>query len=85
MTAATVLAAGMLCAHGALCLLRLLRASSLGDRVVALDAILLAIVNGLALHALWTRSTAFVDVMVVTALLAFVGTVAVARFIEDRR
>lgn len=82
---AVVAAAVMVSVHGALCVARLVAAPSLGGRLIALDAALLAIVNGIAIHALATGATVYLDIMVVTALLAFVGTAAVARFIEDRR
>lgn len=80
-----VIAATLLCVHGGFAIASLLRARSLGGRAIALDTALLAFVNGLAVHALWTGSAVYLDVMVVAALLAFVGTVAIARFIEDRR
>ncbi len=85
MTVVLTIAAVLLCVQGGLAVASLLRARSLGGRVIALDTALLAFVNGLAVHALWTRDAVYLDVMVVTALLAFVGVVAVARFMEDRR
>ncbi len=69
---------------GLLCLLRLLRGPSLADRIVALDALLLLIVSGFAVDAARTREGTYLDVLVVAALLGFVGTVNVARFIERR-
>lgn len=85
MTVVMTIAAVLLCVQGGLAVASLLRARSLGGRVIALDTALLAFVNGLAVHALWTGDAVYLDVMVVTALLAFVGVVAVARFMEDRR
>lgn len=85
MTVAIVVAAIMVSVDGVLCVARLLRPGSLANRVVALDTLLIAIVHGIAIHAVARRSAANFDLMVVTALLAFVGTVAVARFIEHRR
>ncbi|MBW3577608.1 MAG: hypothetical protein KY462_07720 [Actinobacteria bacterium] len=85
MTVAIVVAAIMVSVDGVLCVARLLRRGSLANRVVALDTLLIAIVHGIAIHAVATRSTVYFDLMVVTALLAFVGTVAVARFIEHGR
>ncbi len=85
MTAVVVAASVMVSIHGALCIARLIAAPSLSGRLIALDAALLAIVNGIAIHALATGTTVYLDIMIITALLAFVGTAAVARFIEDRR
>lgn len=69
---------------GLLCLLRLVRGPSLADRIVALDALLILIVSGIAVDAARTGEGTYLDVLVVAALLGFVGTVNVARFIEQR-
>ena len=69
---------------GFLCLLRLVRGPSLADRIVALDALLILIVTGIAVDAARTGEGTYLDVLVVAALLGFVGTVNVARFIERR-
>lgn len=58
--------------------------TSLADRVIALDLILLIIVMGIAVSAVSTRSSIYFDVLVVVSLLGFVGTITVARFIERR-
>ncbi len=67
-----------------LCLIRLIRGSSLADRIVALDLLLVITVSGIAVTAVATGSGVFLDVLVVTALLGFIGTVTVARFMERR-
>ena len=69
---------------GLLVLWRLVRGTSLSDRVVALDSLLIVVVCGIAVHAARTGDGTYVDVAVVTALLGFVGTTTVARFIERR-
>lgn len=50
------------------------------DRVVALDALVAVIICGLALEAAVHRHTTTLPVLVVLALLGFVGSVSVARF-----
>ncbi|MCC5952581.1 MAG: pH regulation protein F [Acidimicrobiia bacterium] len=67
-----------------LCLARLFRGPSLADRIVALDLLLFVIVGSVAVAAVRSGSGAFLDVLVVAALLGFVSTVTVARFIEKR-
>ena len=67
-----------------LLVVRLVRGPSIADRVVALDAILVVVVSGLAVNAARTESTAFTDVAVVIGLLGFVGTGVASRFIEQR-
>ena len=68
-----------------LCLVRMIRGPGLPDRIVALDTLLLTVVSGLALQSALTGEDTYLDVMVVAALLAFVGTAMVANFIEKRR
>jgi multicomponent Na+:H+ antiporter subunit F len=69
---------------GALCVIRLARGPSLADRVLALDSLLIVGVVGVALESARTRSGVYLDVLLVVALVAFIGTTAVARFIERR-
>lgn len=80
----TTVALAALAAAGLLCLLRLLRGRSLVDRVVALDALLLVVVNTIAVLTVRLGSGAFLNVLVAVALVSFIGTVTVARFIERR-
>ncbi len=77
-------ALGMLALAGVLCGARLVRGPSLPDRIVALDALLVIVVTAVAADAARTGRGVFLDVVVVTALLGFVGTSVVARFIERR-
>ena len=84
MNAITLGTLGMLSVAAVLCLARILRPGSLADRVVALDTLLVVSVSGIAVQSLRTGSGAFLDLLVVTVLIAFTGTVTVARFIERR-
>lgn len=74
-----VLAAGAVPA-----LVRAVRGPNLVDRIVALDLILLLLAGGFAAHGARTGSELLVPVLVVVALVAFAGTVLVARFVEWR-
>ena len=60
--------------------IRLLRGPTLADRVVALDLISILLVAILALFALASGVATYMDAAVVLALVAFLGTVALARF-----
>jgi multicomponent Na+:H+ antiporter subunit F len=75
------LAYGMLGAGGLLSLVRLGRGPSLLDRVVATDTLLVIVAAGLAVHAALDRDPTVVPVLVVVSLLAFVGSVSVARYV----
>ncbi len=67
-----------------LAVVRAVKGPTLADRIVAIDLVLLLFAGGLAAHGALEGSEAFVAVLVVVALTAFVGTVLVARFIEWR-
>ena len=54
---------------------------SLLNRVVAIDTLLVIIAARLAVHAGLQRDPTVVPVLVVVSLLAFVGSVSVARYI----
>lgn len=83
MIAAGVVAFGGLLLSAALCLLRLLRPGSLADRIVALDALVVVIVCGLAVLAATTDEGTYLDVMVAAALLGFAGAVTASRYIGE--
>ncbi|HEX2063012.1 MAG TPA: monovalent cation/H+ antiporter complex subunit F [Acidimicrobiales bacterium] len=84
MNTVTAVAFAGLAVSGFLCLARIVRGPSLADRVVALDVLVLVVVIGIAVQAARTGDGTYLDLLVVAALLGFVGTVTVARFIEWR-
>ena len=81
MTVVSVLAYTLLGGGALLSLLRLALGPSLLDRVVATDTLLVIVAAGLAVHAALQRDPTVVPVLVVVSLLAFVGSVSVARYI----
>ena len=81
MTVVFWLASGMLGAGALLALVRLALGPSLLDRVVATDTLLVIIAAGLAVHAGLQRDPTVVPVLVVVSLLAFVGSVSIARYV----
>ncbi|RBY96177.1 pH regulation protein F [Blastococcus sp. TF02-8] len=81
MTAAGVVAYALLGGGALLALVRVALGPSLLDRVVATDTLLVIISAGLAVHAALTRDPTVVPVLVVVSLLAFVGSVSIARYI----
>lgn len=85
MTVVLTVCIGVLVVAGGLALVRvLLPGTSVADRVVALDLLLLLVVMGIAVFSIERDTGAFLDVLIVVSLLGFVGTVTVARFIERR-
>lgn len=69
---------------GALILVRLLRGPTASDRIVALDTLLLVVVGAVAVQIARLDTARYAGVLVVVSLLAFAGTVTVARFLERR-
>lgn len=74
-----MLTAALVCAF-----VRLVRGPTLPDRVVALDLISAVVVGIAALYAIVTDQPVLLDVAIVLALVAFLGTVAFAQYIEKR-
>jgi multicomponent Na+:H+ antiporter subunit F len=63
---------------------RVVKGPSLADRVLALDMIGLVSVSLIATYAIASQQALFLDAALALALIAFLGTVAFARFIEWR-
>jgi multicomponent Na+:H+ antiporter subunit F len=68
-----------------LAMFRLIKGPTLPDRIVGLDTMTVLIVAFCGLFALDTGVTAFLDVAVALALIGFLATVALARFVERKR
>jgi multicomponent Na+:H+ antiporter subunit F len=64
-----------------LALTRLALGPSLLDRVVATDTLLVIISAGLAVHAALEQDPTVIKVLVVVSMLAFVGSVSIARYV----
>lgn len=65
--------------------IRLVKGPSLPDRVVGLDMMTVLIVSFCGLYAILSEQTAFVDVAIVVAVIGFLATVALARYVERRQ
>ena len=81
MIVAEAIAHALLAGGALLALVRLARGPSLLDRVVATDTLLVIISASLAVYASLARDPTVVPVLVVVSLLAFVGSVSVARYV----
>jgi multisubunit Na+/H+ antiporter MnhF subunit len=85
MTIVTNVCFGILGLAALLCAARILRpGSSLADRIVALDSLLVTFVAGLAVRTARADDGLVVNAVVAVALLGFLSTVTVARYIERR-
>ena len=68
----------------ALTLVRLVLGPTVPDRVVALDSLVVVVVAGVAVAAADRDGGRFLSVVVAVALVGFVGSVTVARYVERR-
>jgi multicomponent Na+:H+ antiporter subunit F len=80
-TVVAVIAHTLLGTGALLTLIRLARGPSLLDRVVATDTLLVIISASLAVTAALERDPTLIPVLVVVSLLAFVGSVSIARYV----
>ncbi|MBN2470797.1 MAG: cation:proton antiporter [Anaerolineae bacterium] len=64
--------------------IRLVRGPKLPDRVVALDFLSMIGISITAVYAIASGQPLFLDVALVLALISFLGTVALAFYIERR-
>ncbi len=64
--------------------LRMVKGPTLADRVIALDGMLVAGIGILLVNAMDTGRGAFLQVAVLLALVGFISTSVIARFIEGR-
>lgn len=65
-----------------LAFVRVVRGPMLPDRVAALELVNVLTVSFIAIYTVSSREVAFIDASVALALIAFVSTVAFARFAE---
>ena len=74
----------LLAVAAALTLVRMARGPGTLDRVVAADVIIAVVIAALALEAGLNKHTTTLPVILVLTLLAFAGSLSVARFVAGR-
>lgn len=79
-----IVASVILAVAAALFVVRLLLGPTVPDRVVALDGLLVTILAGVLVNAASTGTSTSIDTVLVVALLGFVGTGVLARYVEQR-
>lgn len=63
---------------------RFMKGSSLADRVVSLDLMLTTGIGIIAVYSVYTDQPTFLDIAMIMALIAFLGTVAYSYYLEKR-
>ncbi|MCM3740740.1 Na(+)/H(+) antiporter subunit F1 [Oceanobacillus luteolus] len=66
----------------AITLIRVIIGPSLPDRVLSLDMIGVQIVSALAIISILLKTKAFLEVILVLAILAFISTISFTKYIE---
>jgi len=67
-----------------LCLYRISRGPSPADRVVGIDILGIIVVNFCAIVTYWTKTDFYLNIALSWALLSFIGTLAVSKFLEGK-
>ncbi|MBZ9651572.1 cation:proton antiporter [Psychroflexus montanilacus] len=63
---------------------RFIKGPSIVDRVVALDLLITISIGIIAIYSILSDKPTFLDISLVLALIAFLGTVAFAYYLEKR-
>lgn len=64
--------------------IRFLKGPSLADRVISLDMLILMAIGIIVVYSIIHNQSTFLDIAMLFALIAFLGTVAFAYYIEER-
>ncbi|HUS46955.1 MAG TPA: cation:proton antiporter [Phycisphaerae bacterium] len=78
------LAFGVLLLSSVLCLYRIGRGPTAPDRTVAIDILGTLVVGFCCVMALWTGQGYYMNIAIAWALISFVGTLALAKYLEGR-
>ncbi|WP_390622183.1 Na(+)/H(+) antiporter subunit F1 [Bacillus tuaregi] len=66
----------------AMLIYRVIKGPTTPDRVIALDALGINLVAIVALTSILLKTSAFLDIILLIAILAFIGTVAFSKYLE---
>ncbi|UCZ54450.1 Na(+)/H(+) antiporter subunit F1 [Bacillus shivajii] len=64
------------------CFFRVIKGPTMSDRIVALDTVGINLIGFIGVLMILQETIAYADVILVIAVLAFIGSVALAKFIE---
>ncbi|MCW5943675.1 MAG: hypothetical protein KIS66_15695 [Fimbriimonadaceae bacterium] len=81
---ASLAALGVLALAVLVAMVRLVKGPSLPDRVVAVDLVGMLAAGMIGVLSIYAGNGVYVDVAIVIALISFLATVAIARYIERR-
>ncbi len=64
---------------------RFLKGPSISDRVIALDLLITTGIGIIAVYSIVSKQSTFLDIAMILALIAFLGTVAFSYYLEKRK
>ncbi|OOC62030.1 Na(+)/H(+) antiporter subunit F1 [Paenibacillus ihbetae] len=64
------------------CLYRLIKGPSMNDRIMSLDTIGILLLSIIAVLCMLFKTSVYVDIILLIGILTFIGTTALARYIE---
>lgn len=64
--------------------IRLIKGPNIVDRVIALDLLITIGVSVITVYSISTQESTFIDVAMILALIAFLGTIAFSFYLEKR-
>ncbi|NPE29205.1 cation:proton antiporter [Methanococcoides sp. SA1] len=65
------------------CIYRVIKGPTIPDRVIAIDAMTTVIVVILGIYSYIQESAFFMDVALVLAIISFVGTVTISKYLDE--
>ncbi len=69
---------------GIICIIRAVKGPTTPDRVVAIDTLSGLMIAGLVVLGVYYQAEIFLDVALIYAFIAFVGTLAVSKYLEGK-
>lgn len=63
-------------------LYRVFKGPSMPDRIIALDTIGINIIGVVAVLSIWLKTQAFLEIILLIGILAFIGTISFSKFLE---
>ncbi|ABE51154.1 cation:proton antiporter [Methanococcoides burtonii] len=65
------------------CIYRVIKGPTIPDRVIAVDAMTTVIIVILGIYSYMQESAFFMDVALVLAIISFVGTVTISKYLDE--
>jgi multicomponent Na+:H+ antiporter subunit F len=67
-----------------LAFIRLAKGPSVNDQIVSLDLIASVVMGFILLYAVLVKQDVFIDVVIIIALVSFIGTVAISTYLKQK-